>query len=260
MAAFSSKLSTPPHLVAATPTGKRWVLLPGDLVDTDDYKPSGSASALPQHELKVSPPPLLPRVKLIRGKGNSPAMSLPPTIQLTPSLGHVFRFTNSSASLTTIGVMDLLGSLGGIGTGSTSVAFWATSFKILSVTVWPSASSSSAHSAQLEWLAGSSGQVPDESKDRSIPEGVTATGALVFTPPKFSLASFWLDNSADVDLFSIGCPVGSIIDLKVSFRLSNVLPASALTVTSASPGTVYYLALDGPGTHVYTPVGLPTTF
>jgi len=156
--------------------------------------------------------------------------------------------------------MAILSSLGVVGTSSTTVTQWATSFKILSVTVWPSGSSSSFTNARLDWLSGTSGQVPDESKDRSIPEGITMTGALVFKPPRQSLASFWLDNLADPLLFSISCAVGSIVDLRVSFRLSNVLVANVRAVTSAVPGTVYYLALDGPASNVYTPVGLPTTF
>jgi len=108
------------------------------------------------------------------------------------------------------------------------------------------------------WEAGTSDQVPDETRVQTLPEGVTVTRAVSFVPPPKSLASFWLSTAANV--FGIRAPVGSVIDILVGFRLSNVFGAGPIVVASATAGNVYYLALDGASALTYSPVGLPTTF
>jgi hypothetical protein len=66
-------------------------------------------------------------------------------------------------------------------------------------------------------------------------------------------------STAAVNLFALSCPIGSIVDLSVSFTLSNIQGALQETVASGSLGNVYYLALDGPSANTYIPLGLPTT-
>jgi hypothetical protein len=61
-------------------------------------------------------------------------------------------------------------------------------------------------------------------------------------------------------MFELACSVGSIVDFTVSFRLSNIVGGTQNTVASAVNSGIYYLALDGPSSNKYVPVGLPTTF
>jgi len=201
--------------------------------------------------------------KALSMKSKKGSSSLPPTLQVTPCVNHTFRFANPTAASVTISVGNIAGALGGICTVVNSkVTMVATSFKIRKITVWSSASSSAASNVVLDWAAGSDNQVPDESKIRSIPEGITETGALVFMPPKNSLAGFWIIVTAGVvadGVFSLALPAGSIVDLLVDYRTSNVFPAQDATVIVGVLKTFYYLALDGPGSNKLPPLGLPTT-
>jgi len=197
---------------------------------------------------------------MLRGKA-SQAIGLPPRIQLSPAVSHVFRFRSTSASPASITVADILGALGGICTVANSkVDTWASCFKIHKVTVWPSGSTSAPTLATLQWAQGESAQVPDEVYDEAIPEGITATKALVFAPPAKSLCGFWI-NSMDsaAAVFAITSSIGSIVDLQVSFRLVNAFAGVLATVAAGTLGTVYYLALDGPSSNTYVPVGMLST-
>jgi len=94
----------------------------------------------------------------------------------------------------------------------------------------------------------------------SIPEGITTTDAMVFKPPAKSLASFWLgDVDSATQVFALSTSPGSIVDVSLSFRLCNVYSSASVAVATAVIGTVYYLALDGPSSNTYVPVGIPTT-
>jgi hypothetical protein len=210
-------------------------------------------------ELKMVPVPLERKSPLrilknsVMGSGVSKS-SLPPAIQLTPNVNHVFRYINtgSSAALVTTGTM--LSSFGGICTTvGVNITNWASSGKLHSVTVWPPAGGT----AQVFW-ATSEGREKDELVDRSIPTGVTVTGCLHFLPPAKTLAGFWFNDAAATNLFSIMCSVGSVVDVHVTFRLAATMPTSSSGVSSAVLGQIYYLPLDGDG-GVYVPVGLPTT-
>jgi hypothetical protein len=196
-----------------------------------------------------------------RGKGMQAALTLPPRIQLSPSLSHVYRFRSTNANAANITVANILGALGGICTVVNSkITTWSGSFKILKVTVWPSASASAPTVATLDWQSGQSGQVPDQSLDEAIPEGISVTKGLSFTPPAKSLCGDWINSSdASAILLSLATSVGSIVDFHVVYRLTNVFGGVQETVVSAVLGVVYYLALDGPSSNTYQPIGLLTT-
>jgi hypothetical protein len=193
----------------------------------------------------------------LRGKGQRLPALLPPPLNTTPDVRHVFRFVNTSASNQVISFDKVRGALGGIAVTSTSVQPWASSIRILRVTVWPAPNATAADTTELFWESGTSDQVPDETRVTTLPEGVTVTRPVTFVPPPMSLASFWLSVAANI--FAVRAPVGSVIDVHLGFRLSNVFGAGPIVVSSATPGNVYYLALDGPGSNTYVPVGVPTT-
>lgn len=186
---------------------------------------------------------------------------LPGRLMTTVSVHHVYRFSVSTTGTYQITVASLLGALGGITSiVNSKIISWASAVKIRKVTVWPSASSSAPVNVQLSWSAGQSGQVPDQAEDMSIPQGTTVSRALAFVPPPMTLAKFWIgDADVAANLFQVQVAAGSILDLDVDYRLSNIITPTFSTVTVATLGTVYYLALDGPGSNKIVPVGLPTT-
>jgi hypothetical protein len=194
-----------------------------------------------------------------RGTGSS---NLPPMLELTPKVSKTYRFQVQGASFAgAITVIDVIGALGGIASAATALRCWASCFKINKITVWPSQSSStSASDVAIDWAAGESSQVPDEAFDVSLPAGITNTKALVFHPPKMSLAGFWIttaDTSVPVFAFT-ALPEGSVVDLSVDFRLCNTIEPNLVIVSGATAGDVYYLALDGPTSNILIPTGMPT--
>jgi hypothetical protein len=185
---------------------------------------------------------------------------LPPSIDNTVTCHHVFRYSNSGASLVSASVADILGALGGVAITSTLFAPWASSFKIKSLRFWPSNSTSSNNTADVFWNSGTSGQVRDQEMIKSLPEGITETGCLVFKPPSKSLSSDWLAATATptVNVFSMQAPAGSILDLSITFTLSNTFQAGNITLTAGTGGKIYYLALDGAASNLYPPLLLPS--
>jgi hypothetical protein len=191
------------------------------------------------------------------GKRSS-APSLPPPVDLVPKVRGVFRFINTSASTITVTSDTILGSLGNIATvANTTVKGWASCFKLHRVTVWPAAGGT----ASLSWIgsAQSDGRERDVIRDRSIPTGITDTGAVSFSPPSDSLAKLWFDAGLGLQVFLISCTVGSVVDVHIDYCLSGAIASGTHSVSTAVLGNIYYLALDGPSGNVYVPVGLPTT-
>jgi len=134
---------------------------------------------------------------------------------------------------------------------------WTSSIRLVKVTVWPAPSASAASATELYWSNGTSAQIPDEARITTIPEGISVTRALTFKPPAMSLAADWLVVPATI--FTISSPVGSVVDVTIQSRLSNIFEVANITIVTGTLGTVYYLALDGPATNKYLPQGLPTT-
>jgi len=213
----------------------------------------------PSHASSIT---LLPKSTIshrthIRARGKLTLTSLPPEIRTSRQVNAVLRFQNTSASLVGVSSGQLAAACGGIATGSTTVTTWASSIKLHTVHVWPA----SGGFVSLFWTRGTGEFVPDDMKDATIPTGVTSTSMSRFSPPSLSLAGFWHNvDQVSTGLFSISSTVGSVIDVHVTYTLTNQLPTMGnVTVTSASVGLPYYLALDGPTSNVYVPVAVPTT-
>ncbi len=82
---------------------------------------------------------------------------------------------------------------------------------------------------------------------------------MVCVPPKNALAGFWqvvASNASTIALLT--CPAGSVIDMDVSFTLSNNLSTATVAVSSGPLGTPVYLGLDG-STNTVQALGVPTT-
>jgi len=225
--------------------------------------PMSAALALsPPTEGKTEAKPvaLLERKKFInyanamRGIGKS---DLPPPLQLAKKRSRTLRYTNSSSSLTAVTAANVACAFGTICTVvNSTVKSWVSSFRIDTIRVWPS----SGGSAYLLWGQETSGLVPDDLINRSIPTGITVTGSVTFTPTGKSLASMWRNaTDASDTLFYISSSVGSVCDVQITETEASGLGGFTGSVVAGVVGNYYYLALDGPSSNNYKPVDLPTT-
>jgi hypothetical protein len=191
-------------------------------------------------------------------------MSLPPTLNTTPTLSHVYRFRVTSAVTSqAIHVGDVMGIFGTMTTILNSqVVSWASTFRLKKLVAWPP-QNAGADLVYINWSASASqGFVKDEQKIMTLPDGITVTGSVTAVPPPRSLVSDWISNgiSSGSVLFYVTAPAGAIIDVHATYTLVNALNNVAVTVATATPlGAVYYLALDGPSSNKIQPFGLPST-
>jgi len=185
--------------------------------------------------------------------------SLPPKIDTTPVVDHVFRFASTASTLKTITVIDMFGALGCMGTVTNSkVQPFCGSFRLNSVTIYPSTSTTTQTDVDLLWAGDANAHVRDSEVERSIPAGVSVTSPLRFVPPRNMEVSMWHAATSAGNLFTLIPGTASIIDVHVTYTMVNAFTAANVTVTTAVIGTVYYLALDGPG-GTLVPRGLTST-
>jgi len=256
---------SPSALETACPTHNYWAAGKADVE-------SSPCSGSPRHDLHGSAralrlvarqaPNASRLLKAAKVNGRKISLSLPPMLDTSVETRHTFRFRISTAvSSVGVGLGGVLGAMGVVGkVANTSVANIHSCARLIGFRVWLPAVVGS-DGFLLDWF-GDAGYVPDSAVDSIIPDGITSTGCMAFSPPKNSLASFWLNSQNIVlgtSLFSISGPVGTIIDMRVAGRLSNNVGTSTISVATAAVGTMYYLALDGPGSNKIQPVGLPST-
>lgn len=235
----------PVALVPKTPVAREEKVGPSPKDETENF-----VIVDDKHAVKG---PTVPGVgaKVGSGKGG---MSLPPEIDLTVAGRHRFRFQAGAASvINSVSYANLCNMLQ-VGTGAHLLQGIISSVRLRSVTIWPALSTSTTDTVALEWSA--AGEFfKDELKNRTLPEGQTQTGAVRFTPPKKSVASFWSTTSNNI-LFYITAPSGSVCDVEVDFTLAGAYaPPTAVTVVgSVTIGNFYYGYLDGITTHIWAPV------
>lgn len=197
----------------------------------------------------------------VRAKGAklSGKMSLPPSIELTHVVTGTRAFQSSSVTARACNPTNLMVIFGAVATTSTTIQPIASSFKIHSITIWPSPSSTGTAFADLWWNVSISQFSKDTERISVIPEGVSVTTPVKFVPPKNSLAAEWQTSSSN-SLFTIVSSPGSVVYVHASYTISNTSIATVSTVATATSGLIYYGYLDGPGTHAYQPVGVLSTF
>jgi hypothetical protein len=157
-----------------------------------------------------------------------------------------YRFTSKAdINGAVITCSNIFAAIGCIGTAANTIAPVASSFIIRSIKIWTSPQDSIPATTAIQWSAVASNFNKDEVRDDTLPASAGVTRSLIARPPKQALASFWNDDGATVAIFSIYCPKGSIVDLRVSFTLPNTFTATSLSYTGAVAGTFYYAYLDG---------------
>lgn len=204
-----------------------------------------------------------------RGKsrgGARRAPSLPPILDAVMSCTHTFRFqvTTGFGSLVNITGGNLAGAIGGYCTiANSTVKTIASSIRVRGITVWPSQQSSPQNPPEIVWFSPITVMEKDASKERMLPAGVSVTAPLSTRPPPNTLCSDWfaVSSGSSQPMFGlINMAAGNVIDVRLSFTVTNNLLGSTQVVTTGTLGTYYYLYLDGSTSHQIQPVGKPTTF
>lgn len=182
----------------------------------------------------------------------------PPQIMTNVIVNHRYRFRATAAFSGAISQLQVLSSLGTMGTvANTTVAHLFKSFRLKNIEIWaPPPSQGATVTTSVEWLG--VGNSPNlEVSDTHV--SVSRPAYLKTAPPPQSLASFW-QISAGANLFNLVAPVGAIID--ISYEMIMVDQTSASTTVGAATvtlGQVYYLALDHGTSDLLVPVSLTTT-
>jgi len=178
------------------------------------------------------------------------------------TIKHTYRFyANATATNVNVTVGTLLGAMGGIGTiANSTVASMCSTVRVHRVTIWPPVATTGATNAEVVWFTEGSNFVKDESKESSLPSGITLERPAVCRPPAHSLASFWVTSAAAAGVvFQITCGTGSIVDVLLEGTLGNNIGNLAVAGYAAvSLNVITYGRLDGVGGK-FTPLGLPTT-
>jgi hypothetical protein len=186
---------------------------------------------------------------------------LPPMIQTSIHLlRRTTRFVSTSASATSIQVRGLLASLGCVCyTVNAAMRTLFSSVRLLKVEIWTEPTNASADNSSLVWVPTNVNEPDFEYVDANM--GTSLVGHQIHVPPKDSKSAWWHNTASETDvIFSISCPIFSVIDVTVEATSSNNENGSAVAIATGIVGNIYYGALDAASTHRYPPTGLPTTF
>jgi hypothetical protein len=189
--------------------------------------------------------------------------SLPPVMNASQIVKARYRFTSLSNALVSVSIADVLGACGGTCTVANSTFKpWASSFRIKEIRLYPGVNPSVGVSYNsVAWNSGISGVAQDQERINDLPSGITVSQALSFKPPVRSLAADWISCIATTttNLFAIQAQNGTIVDFHVDYTLSNQFQAGAITISTGTLGSIYYLPLDGAASAEYPNTHLPST-
>lgn len=199
------------------------------------------------------------------GKGGKKAPNYPPSLSVIPVLSCTRRFFTNATVNVSITATQLIAASGVFVTTATTALTLSQSVRLRKIVVWPGLIGSGSVVAQTElyWsgeiVSGSGGQniLRQKINDRTMPDGVSDERCLTFTPPS-SMQEYILPGNNGV--FTIVCPLGSVIDIHGSWQqvtgISSMAP-TAYTVSGGSANTIAYPFLDQSGGKI-SPVGLLT--
>jgi len=200
---------------------------------------------------------------LMRSAPSRLSASLPPVMNISQIVRGRYRFTSLSNTLVSVSIADVLGALGGFCTVANSTFKpWASSFRIKEIRMYPGVNPSVGVSYNsVAWNSGISGVAQDQERVDDLPSGITVTHALSFKPPVRSLTADWISCIATTttNLFAIQSQNGTLVELYVDYTLSNQFQAGAITISSGTLGSIYYLPLDGAASAEYPSTHLPST-
>lgn len=178
----------------------------------------------------------------------------PPARQSNIMVTHKFRFVCASSATLEVTPNALLSAAGLVATAATVAYPIGMSMKIRRVSVWspPPSQGTSAYAA-IQWYGHNAGiptsQISDTTMSVSQPAYVTSK------PPQGTRAYQWLTEDSSY-VFQVKVETGSVVDVDLSFYLSDVVGSGlARTTSGMTIGQNYYAGLTGVGSSA-APVGL----
>lgn len=180
-----------------------------------------------------------------------------PRIRSNVIVNHRFRFSATAAIAgSSITADNVLGTLGVIGTVVNTTAVQINrSFRISKLEIWSPSLSNAVSTCSVDWASAVVQSTNLEFSDTTI--NVSEPAYISCRPPKQSLASFWQLSSSNV-LFTLNCPIGSIVDMHVESVLNDSATVTTVALAAVALGAIYYLSLNA-GTNTLVPVSLRTT-
>jgi hypothetical protein len=174
---------------------------------------------------------------------------VPPPLQTTMTVGHVFRF-QASAALSDVAVSRTsISNILNVATAATTSTRLVAAWRIKRVLMWgPMASDLVPVTASVEYpiVSGGFSNAPKLHSDTSM--GSVRAARVDSKPPPGSVASMWNSGSSTDTLFSLNGPDNTVVDLHLTFVLLNgETPVAGNTLTGATAGEVTAGRLDGAG-------------
>jgi len=196
--------------------------------------------------------------RLMKGREQrASALNLPPKINASVTVNHVFRFKSTVSTTVTVSVADLALICGGVATSGTSFTGWCSSFRVKSFKIWPAEGTVDVN-AGVEWVGAVQQIGRDILEEEVLPNGITVTKCLTSRPPAKCSAADWTLLSSPTNVMALVTTAsGSIIDVSLEFTLVNIFNGPSFTGAGFTAGAIYYGCLDQQGAAAYLPIGLP---
>ncbi len=182
----------------------------------------------------------------------------PPSLALSISKVHTFRFRASSASTTDTLTTTSLGNMFVMAATTTTCYQLCSAFRLRRIEIWgPMASDlvpvtvSCQFNGVADQAVGSSRIVTDTSMTASSPAHIVAT------PSAQTTASLWQGTSTSLTLATLEFPANAVVDIMVEFVIRDESTASSsIAVSGATVGVVYVRRPDVG--QLLVPVSYPT--
>ncbi len=200
-----------------------------------------------------------------------PSFEGPPPFESHIVMGTVFRFRCTGAQTSTpVNCRDLMGVCGVYTkTANATVTAIATAVRIKRIRIWgpapSSVNSASVSTVELRWAPLSNYTPYKEFEAESQTADVCPY--LDLKPPKNSLAADWISSTGSTsNVFYITGTINTVIDLHLAYVVDDGTYTSTIggapldvTVTTASTGSFYYMALADTTNTTIVPVSKQTT-
>lgn len=186
---------------------------------------------------------------------------IPPQLVTASVFDQVLRFVvSTNVSAQAVHNIDLAMACGGIATATTTIYPWSSCFRVRKIKMYPCGTSTGTvgSSARLTWSSGFSQFQKEDTKDSSLPSGITVSKTLTYTPPKNTLSGDWVNSTANGSavMFNVTALEGTVIDVHILSMMSNSFASfPAVTVTSKTVGDAYWGPLDGYSAGLITVIG-----
>jgi len=183
----------------------------------------------------------------MKGLGKAKRLpNIPFPLLATPDLGHTFQFTALSP-LSAVGISraDILNLISVAATANTAFSVLGAA-RIKKVRVWsPIISAFTPQEVQIEW---NGGLYAPSAIHSAISEGLFPA-KLETTPPHLSSPDLWsLSNASNLAeiLFTVTCPMGTVLQISLALRLMDDEAApTPFVIAGGTVGKTYYGYLDG---------------